>query len=483
MKCPHCNKEHADTAKFCEETGNPLEPHFQYCKNDDCDFRSPLPLSAKFCPNCGNKLGGSFYVKFIARYVQTRDDNRCDLYSTDGDIIAEGLESIGISAFKNSDKYFFLKDNVLTALDPSYIHILDSFRGDGWNYSDLGQSSLYYIVSTSFGTGLMDRNFNSVIKVGKYDEIKHLWSWIIGVRNSNNWGILDLRKMSEPTLDYKKIQILHGYKEHYIVYRDYYDKYGLLSLDGTVLLHAQFDEIIDVVDEVERILIARNGDIGAINIDSKEVIIPFIFTEIDEISGTNGFAYQVSRTVQSGIYSVEGEELLPLTEDDLFTYCIDSKIKVEITDNNGECTEKRFLIPASFCEYDQNGLIIFDENDNGRRGYRRRRLIDKRGTIIFSDYCMDLYNQGNYYIVDYNDQPSKIINYNGKRVGIIPVGFHGARYCNGNIISFADRSNKTCIFNSDGELLYQIPDNVIVAESFNNDRLYYFDNKYLVKIN
>lgn len=56
MKCPHCNKEHADTAKFCEETGKPLEPQFQYCHNEACDFRSPLPLSAKFCPNCGTSL-------------------------------------------------------------------------------------------------------------------------------------------------------------------------------------------------------------------------------------------------------------------------------------------------------------------------------------------------------------------------------------------------------------------------------------------
>lgn len=57
MECPYCNKEHADTAKFCEETGKPLEPQVKYCQEKGCNFRSPLPLSAKFCPNCGKLLG------------------------------------------------------------------------------------------------------------------------------------------------------------------------------------------------------------------------------------------------------------------------------------------------------------------------------------------------------------------------------------------------------------------------------------------
>ena len=56
MKCPYCDKEHADTAKFCEETGKPLEPQVQYCKEKSCNFRRPLPLTAQFCPNCGKPL-------------------------------------------------------------------------------------------------------------------------------------------------------------------------------------------------------------------------------------------------------------------------------------------------------------------------------------------------------------------------------------------------------------------------------------------
>jgi len=56
MKCPHCDQEHPDDFKVCPYTAKPIEPQFQYCKNEDCDFRNTLPLSAKFCPNCGCNL-------------------------------------------------------------------------------------------------------------------------------------------------------------------------------------------------------------------------------------------------------------------------------------------------------------------------------------------------------------------------------------------------------------------------------------------
>lgn len=53
MICPHCGKEHPDTTKFCPETGKPMPTRTWVCDNPDCDFREPLPMTAKFCPNCG----------------------------------------------------------------------------------------------------------------------------------------------------------------------------------------------------------------------------------------------------------------------------------------------------------------------------------------------------------------------------------------------------------------------------------------------
>lgn len=52
MKCPHCDQEHPETSKFCPETGKPMPTITWICKNPACDFRQPLPITAKFCPNC-----------------------------------------------------------------------------------------------------------------------------------------------------------------------------------------------------------------------------------------------------------------------------------------------------------------------------------------------------------------------------------------------------------------------------------------------
>ncbi|MDD5961519.1 MAG: SUMF1/EgtB/PvdO family nonheme iron enzyme [Bacteroidales bacterium] len=58
MKCPHCGKEHSDSAKFCENTGKQL---LKACPWEDCaDYgKSILPMRAKFCPRCGRPLQGN----------------------------------------------------------------------------------------------------------------------------------------------------------------------------------------------------------------------------------------------------------------------------------------------------------------------------------------------------------------------------------------------------------------------------------------
>ena len=55
MKCPHCGKEHSDSAKFCENTGKQL---LKACPWEDCaDYgKAILPMRANFCPICGRPL-------------------------------------------------------------------------------------------------------------------------------------------------------------------------------------------------------------------------------------------------------------------------------------------------------------------------------------------------------------------------------------------------------------------------------------------
>ena len=58
MKCPHCGKEHSDSARFCENTGKQL---LKACPWEDCaDYgKAILPMRANFCPRCGRPLQGN----------------------------------------------------------------------------------------------------------------------------------------------------------------------------------------------------------------------------------------------------------------------------------------------------------------------------------------------------------------------------------------------------------------------------------------
>jgi hypothetical protein len=50
MKCPECQTENPEGAKFCMDCGARLALACQECGTE-------LPVSAKFCPECGAQVG------------------------------------------------------------------------------------------------------------------------------------------------------------------------------------------------------------------------------------------------------------------------------------------------------------------------------------------------------------------------------------------------------------------------------------------
>ena len=72
MKCPHCGKEHSDSAKFCENTGKEL---LKACPWEDCaDYgKAILPMRAKFCPICGRTLQGTVEQVMSENHLNTSE--------------------------------------------------------------------------------------------------------------------------------------------------------------------------------------------------------------------------------------------------------------------------------------------------------------------------------------------------------------------------------------------------------------------------
>ena len=74
MKCPHCGKEHSDSAKFCENTGKEL---LKACPWEDCtDYgKAILPMRAKFCPICGRPLQRTAEQVMSENHLNTSEPN------------------------------------------------------------------------------------------------------------------------------------------------------------------------------------------------------------------------------------------------------------------------------------------------------------------------------------------------------------------------------------------------------------------------
>ncbi|MBR5444015.1 MAG: zinc-ribbon domain-containing protein [Paludibacteraceae bacterium] len=89
MKCPKCNHENADGAKFCSNCATQL---CQVCPS--CNATN-IPVEAKFCPVCGNKLN------LIAKEEELV--NECERLSKEEKLLTLALEEYAYEykRFKN----------------------------------------------------------------------------------------------------------------------------------------------------------------------------------------------------------------------------------------------------------------------------------------------------------------------------------------------------------------------------------------------
>ena len=112
MKCPKCQAENRDSAKFCIECGEKLEIKCPQCNK-------PVPPSAKFCDECGHELKKpvetppidysepqSYTPKFLANKILT---NRSAI---------EGERKLVTVLFADVAGYTSLSEN----LDPEEVH-------------------------------------------------------------------------------------------------------------------------------------------------------------------------------------------------------------------------------------------------------------------------------------------------------------------------------------------------------------------------
>ncbi|MDY4862560.1 MAG: SUMF1/EgtB/PvdO family nonheme iron enzyme [Candidatus Onthomorpha sp.] len=124
MKCPHCGKEHSDSAKFCENTGKEL---LKACPWEDCaDYgKAILPMRAKFCPRCGRPLQGTAEQVMSENHLNTSEPSK-QIFRVNGVEfkmikVEGGTFSMGATSEQGSDAFIWEKPVHSVTLSDYYI--------------------------------------------------------------------------------------------------------------------------------------------------------------------------------------------------------------------------------------------------------------------------------------------------------------------------------------------------------------------------
>lgn len=321
MKCPHCGKTHPDDFQVCPYTAKPIEPQLQYCKNEGCDFRSPLPLSAKFCPNCGKQLN---FTVAVDNYVspsfcclkETSEDGirllrdtyhrNYRIYSKNGELISD-LEFYIISKKEEEqhnsydihhqlllvdtlhfDIYYLDYRGILTKIGPygDSDGYRDGARGGKWRYDAeiMDDSHILYRNGTVYSLYTINSNGIPVLSNRFSTKLHNLChDKLIGDYVCTNKASIRVSDGCYETIPgYKRCRCL-GYDNDKPIFAaskdtewaidDMENGCDIVSLDGKLLWYSKYDSIspfndisINVWDQYE--------NEGLISLCSGNIIIP-----------------------------------------------------------------------------------------------------------------------------------------------------------------------------------------------------------------
>lgn len=310
MKCPHCGQEHPDDTKFCPQTGKKVESQYFTCNNPDCNYRRPLPLSAKFCPNCGisffentskNEKASCFLLRLSNyRYniidISGNPISEKSFQLAEGDLLDDEATLVQDCLISDGSKTFLALANgklleidnyndddiVIKSVTGQYILTIHNrsaklYRKGGCGLVLLSQFRFKYknvglfdviddYISFFYSNGFASVNYKNgeILKISDYKYsillttqgnehicmVSNSWDQDSWYENSRDFGIVDLQG-----------KILSSYTngvywptgDSKYLLRVHKNKIGLVSINGKEIIPAFFDNI-EFCDENHMIL-------------------------------------------------------------------------------------------------------------------------------------------------------------------------------------------------------------------------------------
>ena len=339
MKCPKCNNENLNDAKFCIECGTAL---FKKC--DKCG--AITNLYSKFCPECGNqypildirveyyKRKMDFYDEIVigeckdGKYILVKDRLIYKILDVNNlkSTTPYEFESVGRFAELDSFNFIVVKKNGLWGIvNPINGQMICDFKYE--NYALVYYESSYIANGTVLlkqkgKWGKVDGNTGRIILPFIYDDIYEsalddyhidfdllkydgFWGVVsdgeqlvpfeyikLGYRGNDRWGYLNdfgTNDYSIPPSQYKN------------------KKWGIINIyNGETLLEPEYDEIEPFGQDTYKV---RKGDKwGVVKNDDGKIVLPCEYIQIDDL--INSGNYKVMQESKWGVVSSKGEIIL-----------------------------------------------------------------------------------------------------------------------------------------------------------------------------
>lgn len=341
----------------------------------------------------------------------------------------------------------------------------------------------YLILRNISGTFVINKDGEILIPNGVYDEIKYAGNDCLLVQTDGLWGVVSLDNIVLIDFKYEGITALWLHDKRYYCFENEEGEVGVIDKCGNLVISPLYEDIellwgtngsmwfkvtqdfvsYGIIDEYGNVVIPQKYD---------DIDILFDNYNEDRAKSLSSF-FEIKKGDESGVVNSDGEFVIPLDsycdlrfEKDCI--CADYEDDYDIWEHEWKNPPIVYQLPDEFCVYDKNGLRVCEERPGSMYAEKQiRYLKNKKGRIVYTSYCDELYidgfdkNVGDCYIEELENEDYtkyKIIDSYGKVLGEIPEGFRVGRFINGMALCIDQGKGEVCsIINLNGRIIKRLP--------------------------
>lgn len=287
-------------------------------------------------------------------------------------------------------------------------------------------ATTYFTIYSNNKWGVIDNNANIVIEP-TYDEMiiipnnnKDVFICTENVDYNNNTYTTKVinSKNKQILSQYEKIQAIENYDEYNnlwyekdVLKFEKEGKYGLINLEGKIILDPLYEDIYSLKGIKEKIITIRDQKLGLVNIDGTQ-IIPNIYLEIKSLGKDTNLYIVKDEQEKYGIYNkldTKYQDIKQLNNKD--TFCVKEDNKYKVINENEEV-----ILNLEFDDIKEikDNIVIYTKNKKygAYDVTNQKKIASKYDNLKYtSENNFVVKNNNLYGIIDIDDNVKQKIEY------------------------------------------------------------------------